>query len=196
MTEGGAPALLWGSVQNGPFPPPNRRREAHMGSHKGGSRKSRHRGSFSRFSTLISTLFRACGQVMGTGDERCPEALLAGMDTALADLVALASAILPQEEGPLQPPLLAPAHSQTNHKCFFRVSSRTFVRAFWSRPAVILPASTERESVPWVISSCTRVTSDLRRRTGHGSPGTCNKLSMVAGALYRAASRYFLILRT
>ena len=80
------------------------------GNHKGYSRKSRHRRFFSPFSTLICTLFRACGLVMGTGDEDCPEALLAGMDTALADLVISAAAVLPEEEGPLQPPLLAPAH--------------------------------------------------------------------------------------
>ena len=47
---------------------------------------------------------------MGTGDKDCPEALLAGMDTALADLVISAAAVLPEEEGPFQPPLLAPAH--------------------------------------------------------------------------------------
>ena len=47
---------------------------------------------------------------MGAGDKNCPEALLAGMDTALADLVVLAAAVLTQKEGPLQPPLLAPAH--------------------------------------------------------------------------------------
>ena len=113
-TECGAPALLWESVQNGPFPPPKRRREGGMGNHKGGSRKSRHRRFFSLFSTLIPTLFRACGQVMGTGDERCPEALLAGMDTAFADLVVLAADVLPQEEGPFQPPLLASAHRSSN----------------------------------------------------------------------------------
>ena len=84
--------------------------EARMGNHKDGSRKSRHRPFFSPFSTLICTLFRACGLVMGTGDEDCPEALLAGMDTTLADLVISAAAVLPQEEGPFQPPLLAPAH--------------------------------------------------------------------------------------
>ena len=84
--------------------------EARMGNHKGGSRKSCHRRFFSQFSTPICTLFRACGLVMGTGDEDCPEALLAGMDTALADLVVPAAAVLPQDEGPLQPPLLAPAH--------------------------------------------------------------------------------------
>ena len=81
-----------------------------MGNHKGGSRKSRHRRFFSLFSTPIPALFRACGLVMGTGDEDCPEALLAGVDTALADLVVPAAAALPQEEGPFQPPLLAPAH--------------------------------------------------------------------------------------
>ena len=48
---------------------------------------------------------------MGTGDEHHPEALLAGVGAALADLVILAAAVLPQEESPFQPPLLAPAHS-------------------------------------------------------------------------------------
>ena len=47
---------------------------------------------------------------MGTGDKNHPEALLAGVGTALADLVILAAAVLPQEESPFQPPLLAPAH--------------------------------------------------------------------------------------
>ena len=110
QTEGGAPALLWKSVQNCGFTPLKLEGQAHMGNHKGGSRKSRHRRFFSPFSTPIPTLFRACGLVMGTGDEDCPEALLAGMDTALADLVVPAAAVLPQEEGPFQPPLLAPAH--------------------------------------------------------------------------------------
>ena len=117
-----------------------------MGNHKGGSRKSRHRGNFSRFSTLIPTLFRACGQVMGTGDERCPETLLAGMDTSLADFVVLAAAVLPQEEGPLQPPLLAPAHrscsggffwwdlsgSLRSPHSFFASSSRSRMEGFFS----------------------------------------------------------------
>ena len=80
------------------------------GNHKGYSRKSRHRRFFSPFSTPIPAFFRACGLVMGTGDEDCPEALLAGMDTTLADLVISAAAVLPEEEGPFQPPLLAPAH--------------------------------------------------------------------------------------
>ena len=90
--------------------PSNQRERPTWGNHKGGSRKSRHRRFFSPFSTPIPAFFRACGLVMGTGDEDCPEALLAGMDTALADLVVPAAAVLPQEEGPFQPPLLAPAH--------------------------------------------------------------------------------------
>ena len=110
QTEGGAPALLWKSVQNCCFAPLKPEGQAHMGNHKGGSRKSRHRRFYSPFPTLIPTLFRACGLVMRAGDKNCPEALLAGMDTALADLVVLAAAVLPQEESPFQPPLLAPAH--------------------------------------------------------------------------------------
>ncbi len=57
-----------------------------MGNHKGGSRESRHKRFFSPFSTLICTLFRACGLVMGAGDEHRPEALFAGIDTAPAIL--------------------------------------------------------------------------------------------------------------
>ena len=64
----------------------------------------------SPFSALICTLFRACGLVMGTGDENRPEALLAGMDATLAELIVPTAAILPQENGPLQPPLLAPVN--------------------------------------------------------------------------------------
>ena len=81
-----------------------------MRNHKDGSRKSHRRRFFSPFSTLICALFRACGLVMGTGDKNRPKTLLAGVDTALADLVVLAAAVLAQEESPLQPPLLAPAH--------------------------------------------------------------------------------------
>ena len=110
QTEGGAPALLWESVQNYGFTPLKLKGQNHMGNHKGSSRKSRHRRFFSPFSTPIPAFFRACGLVMGTGDEDCPEALLAGMDTTLANLVISAAAVLPQEEGPFQPPLLAPAH--------------------------------------------------------------------------------------
>src|SRR5699024_4625876 len=87
QNEGGAPALLCKSVQNCGFVPLKSVRQTHMGNHKGGSRKSRHRRFYSPFSTPIPAFFRACGLVMGTGDEDCPEALLAGMDTTLADLV-------------------------------------------------------------------------------------------------------------
>lgn len=110
QTEGGAPALLWKSVQNCCFAPLKPEGQAHMGNHKGGSRKSRHRRFYSPFPTLIPTLFRACGLVMGTGDKNRPKTLLAGVDTALANLVVPAAAVLPEEEGPFQPPLLAPAH--------------------------------------------------------------------------------------
>ena len=79
-----------------------------MGNHKGDSRKSRHRRFPLPFSTPISALFRACGLVMGAEDKNRPKTLLAGVDTALAALVVLATAILPQKEGPLQPPLFAP----------------------------------------------------------------------------------------
>ena len=84
QTEGGAPALLWKSIQNSLSAPLKLAGEARMGNHKGGSRKSRHKRFFSPFSTLICTLFRACGLVMGTGDENRPEALFAGIDTAPA----------------------------------------------------------------------------------------------------------------
>ena len=81
-----------------------------MGNHTAPTRKSRHRQFSVLFSTPIPTLFRACGLVMGAGDKNHPETLLAGVDTALADLVVLSAAVLPQEESPLQPPLFAPAH--------------------------------------------------------------------------------------
>ena len=110
QTEGGAPALLWKSVQNCGFAPLRSEGQAHMGNHKGYSRKSRHRRFSVPFSTPISALFRACGLIVGTGDENSPKTLLAGVDTALADLVVLAAAVLTQEESPFQPPLLAPAH--------------------------------------------------------------------------------------
>ncbi len=159
QTEGGAPALLWKSVQNSLFAPLKSEGEASMGNHKGGSRKSRHRRFFSPFSTPICTLFRACGLVMGTGDKDCPEALLAGMDTALADLVVPAAAVLPQEEGPLQPPLLAPAHRSCSGGFFcwalsgglrsphsrLASASRSRMEGFFS--GVVLRAS------PWAFSS-------------------------------------------
>ena len=130
-----------------------------MGNHKGYSRKSRHRRFSVLFSTLISALFRACGLVMRAGDKNCPEALLAGMDTALADLVVLAAAVLPQEESPFQPPLLAPAHRSCSGGFFWWAlsgglrsphsrlasASRSRMEGFFS--GVVLRTS------PWAFSS-------------------------------------------
>ena len=56
---------------------------------------------------------------MRTGQHHRPETLLAGMDTALAELVVLAPAVLAQEERPFQTPFLAPAHKLSNSGGFF-----------------------------------------------------------------------------
>ena len=139
--------------------PSNQRERPTWGNHKGGSRKSRHRRFFSPFSTPIPAFFRACGLVMGTGDEDCPEALLAGMDTTLADLIVPAAAVLPQEEGPFQPPLLAPAHRSCTGGFFcwalsgglrsphsrLASASRSRMEGFFS--GVVLRAS------PWAFSN-------------------------------------------
>ena len=47
---------------------------------------------------------------MRAGYHYRPEALLAGMDVALTELVILTPAVLVQKERPLQTPFLAPAH--------------------------------------------------------------------------------------
>ena len=78
-----------------------------MGNHKDGSRKSRHRPFFSPFSTPIFTFFRACGLVMGTGDEHCPKVLLAGIDTTPAILclsLMLYPKFVPPQGAPFQGP--------------------------------------------------------------------------------------------
>ena len=140
-------------------PPSNQRERPTWGNHKGGSRKSRHRRFFSPFSTPIPAFFRACGLVMGTGDEDCPEALLAWVDTALADLIISAAAVLPEEEGPFQPPLLAPAHRSCSGGFFcwalsgglrsphsrLASASRSRMEGFFS--GVVLRAS------PWAFSN-------------------------------------------
>lgn len=82
-----------------------------MRNHKGSLLKSRHRGFVRRFSTLIAAVFGTLGIVMGTGYYFHPEALLAGMGAALAELMVLPSAVVPQEEGPFQTPFLTPAHN-------------------------------------------------------------------------------------
>ena len=68
QTEGGAPALLWKSIQNSLSAPLKSAGEVRMGNHKGGSRES-------RFAALVAVKPRA-------GDEHRPEALFAGIDTA------------------------------------------------------------------------------------------------------------------
>ena len=47
---------------------------------------------------------------MGTSYHLCPETLLAVVDTGLAELVILPSAVASQEERPFQPPFRASAH--------------------------------------------------------------------------------------
>lgn len=93
-----------------PFCPLISEGQVHIGNHKGGSWKIRHRRKIRPFPTLIPALFGTEGKIMRTGHHHRPETLLAGMDTTLADLVISAAAVLPEEEGPFQPPLLAPAH--------------------------------------------------------------------------------------
>lgn len=56
---------------------------------------------------------------MRTGHHYHPETLLAGMDTALAELIVLAPAVLTQEERPFQTPFLAPAHKSPSSGGFF-----------------------------------------------------------------------------
>ena len=56
---------------------------------------------------------------MRTGQHHRPETLLAGMDTAFAELVILAPAVLAQEERPFQMPFLAPAHKSPSSGGFF-----------------------------------------------------------------------------
>ena len=57
QTEGVAPALLWKSVQNGPFVPLKSKRQSHMGNHKADARKSRHRQFIGLFLTPVAALF-------------------------------------------------------------------------------------------------------------------------------------------
>ena len=81
-----------------------------MINHKGLLLKRSYRGRKQRFSTLILTVYRPLGTVMGTGNHLYPETLLAVVGTGLAELVILPSAVASQEERPFQPPFLASAH--------------------------------------------------------------------------------------
>lgn len=102
--------LLWKVWKNPSFLPSGRDEPPYMGNHKGVSPKRGYRRKIRPFSTLILTLFKASGLVMGAGHQRRPETLLTGMDTSPADRIILAAAVLPQEEGPFPPPFFTPAH--------------------------------------------------------------------------------------
>ena len=91
----------------------------HIGNHTALTRKSRHSRFLDPFWTLISAFLGAAGKIVRTGQHHRPETLLAGMDTALAELVILASAVLAQEERPFQTPFLAPAHKSPSSGGFF-----------------------------------------------------------------------------
>ena len=82
-------------------------------------RKSLHRRFLAPFSTLILAFFGTAGKIVRAGHHHCPEALLAGIDTAFTELVILASAVLAQEERPFQTPLFAPAHMSPSSGGFF-----------------------------------------------------------------------------
>ena len=90
-----------------------------MGNHTALTRKSRHSRFLDPFWTLISAFLGAAGKIVRTGQHHRPETLLAGMDTALAEFVILASAVLAQEERPFQTPFLAPAHKSPSSGGFF-----------------------------------------------------------------------------
>ena len=97
-------------MRNRTFFPLYRQDHRHKVNHKGSVWKSRYRRLFCRFCTLIPAVFGAFGKIVGTGHHHRPETLLAGVDAALTEFIVLAAAILSQEEGPLLPPLFAPAH--------------------------------------------------------------------------------------
>ena len=56
---------------------------------------------------------------MRAGQHHCPEALLAGMDAALAEFVILASAAFAREERPFRTPFPAPDHKPPSSGGFF-----------------------------------------------------------------------------
>ena len=140
-----------------------------MGNHKGMVRKRRHGGLFCPFPTLIHAFFHALGLEVRAVQHHRPEALLAGMDAALAEPVVLPPAILPQEEGPFQPPLHAPAHSSPSsggffsgaglgccfaHSCF-AAASRSRMEGFFSgcvRSACSLAFSSSSPRLPLLIT--------------------------------------------
>ena len=97
---------------------------------------------FRLFWTLIPALFGAKRKIMRAGHHH-PETLLAGMDTAFAELVIPASDVLAQEERPFQTPFFAPAHKSPisgkglfgafhNPHPHFASSSRSRMEGFFS----------------------------------------------------------------
>ena len=131
-----------------------------MGNHKGLIVKSRYRRKNFRFSTLIRTVFRSFGEVTGTDNHFCLGTLLAITDAGLAERIVLPSAIISQEESPLQPPFFTAAHKSpcsgtSRPGCFpsgdfclehsfFAASSRSRMEDFpWDssrRPLLITPS--------------------------------------------------------
>ena len=142
-----------------------------MGKHKDRPLKSRHRGFYAPFSTLIHTVFGAFGEVTGAGHQHRPETLLAVVDTSLADLIILPPAIPPKEEGPFQPPFFTPAHGSPcsgasrsgrpfsgglrSEHSFFASSSRSRMEGFFSVPpfsAASFAFSTSSPRLPLLIT--------------------------------------------
>ena len=104
------PFLLWESVRKLIVISALWAHTVSMINHKGLLLKRAYRGRKTHFSTLILTVYRPLGTVMGTGNHLCPETLLAVVGTGLAELVILPSAVASQEERPFQLPFLASAH--------------------------------------------------------------------------------------
>lgn len=73
-----------------------------MGKHKDRPLKSRHRGFYAPFSTLIHTVFGAFGEVTGAGHQHRPETLLAVVDTFSAEGVKGDAATVVEKERPFQ----------------------------------------------------------------------------------------------
>lgn len=102
--------VFMGSVRNRTIFPSCQQEHRRKGNHKGSLWKIRYRRLFCRFYTLIPAVFGASGKIVGTGNQNRPETLLAPVSAAKTDFVILPPAVLSQEEGPFQPPFLAPAH--------------------------------------------------------------------------------------
>ena len=105
--------VLWEVCENQSFPSCISGNTAAWKKYKGRPPKSRHRGFQGLFSTLILAVFGASGKIMGTSYQLRLETLLAVMGAALAYLVILPPAILPQEEEPFQPPFASSGRSMT-----------------------------------------------------------------------------------